>query len=134
MLTTKRRRGAQPGNQNAFKQRVARSKPAPAKRRIPARPANAFWLFPRRFVPARRLRATQPAPAAAPRPARPLTALAETLSLLEQELIDLLDDPRCTQAELALHLQCSKGQLSQLLRELSETSFFVPQPPERKTQ
>jgi hypothetical protein len=169
MPATTRRRGAQPGNQNALKHGFYCHKPAPGGQARGGQPFNLNALVHGGYsalLSAAFTALTKPAypPAAGsllPQPAgsgiRPTAALetqltpepqlasepqlvleqhsaklVETLSVLERQTLDLIDDPQRSSAELQLGLRQLRDQVGQLLQELSDTPLPKPNKPERK--
>jgi len=127
MSEPKRRRGAQPGNHNAQKHGLYRGKPAPGQRPRGAPPCNL-----NRLLHGQNSVLLRP-PAVQPKPAHPLTVqlsleratltlfLASydaTLSQIEKQCLDLLDDPHCPPAELVLRLRQLNTRIYQLLCSL----------------
>ncbi len=137
MPCSKRRRGGQPGNQNAVKhgrcRRIPGRQPGSPKAAvhvrsalIPASPASPWarskWE-PQGKWPAPHIRT---APVG---PARPPGWLAGWLACLEAEAAASLDDPYCDRLDLTHYLRRLNRALDRLLRDLSP----IP-PADPKTQ
>ena len=142
-------RGAQPGNSNALKHGLYRNKPAPGLQARGGQPFNLNRLVhgdnsrllspsssvsaksthpktARRMLPdltfsglpgkdAWLSQGTQPVQA----PLRP-GMLADFIGQLDQQLVELLDDPLCSPGEIARLLHRMNSLVKSLLRELSE--------------
>jgi hypothetical protein len=155
-----RRRGAQPGNSNALKRGLYRNKPARGLQARGGQPFNlnrlvhgdySSLLSPSTSVPAKSGRpktirpllpdltfsgllgkdawlaqGTQPVQA----PLRP-GSLADFLTLLNLQLVELLDDPLCSPGEIARLLHRMNGLVESLLRDLSENQPTDLNNPER---
>jgi hypothetical protein len=134
MTRSNRRRGGQPGNQNALKHGLYRGKPAPGSRPRGAQLNNLNRLLHGQYstllapssLRVRRIRPPVRPPilpsVAHPdleqkTPAPPSAAFAAVFSLVEHQLFDLLDDPFLPPSEMTLRLR----QLNDLLYQLQDS-------------
>jgi hypothetical protein len=130
-----RRPGGQPGNLNRLKHGLYRHKPAPGQRKRGGQPGNLNHL-----VHGRNSSILMPAPSASSPLARRTApsalqaSLATIISLLELQLLDLLNDPRYSPAELSLCLHELNAQLGQMLHNLPKTPPSETHHPERNLQ
>jgi hypothetical protein len=149
MPTPHRRRGGQPGNQNALKHGLYRKKPAPGERARGGQPGNLnalvqggasrlpspapFHRAAPSFRPPLRYRSDLPAPGPSVL-AQPPGWLNDRLTRLETGLLLSLEDPYCSYDELIFNLRGLDQALAQLLDELFLLPPDDPPSPERKLQ
>jgi hypothetical protein len=147
MPTPKRRRGGQPGNQNARKHGLYCQKPAPAPRPRGGQPGNLNALLHGRdsrllspapyhrpvppFRPALRYRSDLQ-PAGPSVHSRPPAWLDLRLAELETRLMPPIEDPLCSYEDLIIDLEYLEAALNLLVDDLSQFFPDHPQPPERK--
>ena len=132
MTIPPRRRGGQPGNQNACKHGLYRQKPAPGNQNARLHSRSPALLSP---TPGRqallRYRADL-TPAAPPLHSQPPGWLDDRLSRLEAELLAPHEDACHSFADLIDFISALHFGLELLLREMSRRAPFAPPPPERK--
>ena len=156
MPSVNRRRGSQPGNTNALKHGLYQDKPAPGQRPKGAPPGNLnslshgkYTCLNRPFQPPASLEFSNPtgypdSPSKAtplkerpfearPSKARPSASLAGLFSLLELQLLDLLDRPFNFPNEPLHQLYELNAELIRLLRNLPKPDPCLnpPGPTER---